>query len=56
MMEKDVSDGETAVDYRSGTPWDFGLLPEKLRRVAACMKARVKANEVPFGVTPHLSY
>jgi hypothetical protein len=55
-MEKDVSVVEEAVDYRSGTPWDFGLLPEVLRRVAACTKARVKAAEVPFGGEGRLSY
>jgi hypothetical protein len=54
MMDKEIS-MEEAVDYRSGTPWDFGLSVEKLRRVAACMKARIKAAEVPFGVSPQLS-
>jgi hypothetical protein len=44
-----------AVDYRSGTPWDFGLVPEVLRRVAACTTARVKRAEVPFGGERQLS-
>jgi hypothetical protein len=48
-VEQVAFDEPEAVDYRSGTPWDFGLLPEVLRRVAACTKARVKAAEVPFG-------
>jgi hypothetical protein len=38
-----------AVDYRSDSPWDFGLAPEILRRVTACAKARIRRAEVPFG-------
>jgi hypothetical protein len=44
-----------AVDYRSGTPWDFGLVPDVLRQVAACTKARVRRAEVPFGGSPQPS-
>jgi hypothetical protein len=44
-----------AVDYRFGSPWDFGLVPELLRRVTACAKARVKRAEVPFGGERQLS-
>ncbi len=53
MMAKQAvsagSDDAEAVDYRFGTPWDFGLVPEVLRRVGACTKARVRRAEVPFG-------
>lgn len=51
MVGSDIqlSDETGAVDYRSGAPWDFGLLPEVLRRVTACTKARVRRAEVPFG-------
>jgi hypothetical protein len=59
MMSKQVMpaavDEAEAVDYRSGTPWDFGLVPEVLRRVTACTRARVKAAEVPFGGNLQLS-
>jgi hypothetical protein len=56
MMEKDVNVAvDEAVDYRFGTPWDFGLSLGKLRRVTACMRARIRAVEVPFGVSPQLS-
>jgi hypothetical protein len=30
-----------AVDYRSCTPWDFGLAPAALRLVAACTRAQI---------------
>ncbi|MFM2388651.1 MAG: hypothetical protein RLZZ437_206 [Pseudomonadota bacterium] len=58
MMAKQVTravEDADAVDYRSGTPWDFGLMPDMLRRVAACTKARVRRAEVPFGGSPQPS-
>lgn len=40
-----AADDLEAVDYRHGNPWDFGLVPDMLRRVAACTKARIAKAE-----------
>ena len=53
--KEDTMKDPDAVDYRSGMPWDFGLMPQVLRRVAACTKARVAQAEVPFGSNLQLS-
>ncbi|MCU0801773.1 MAG: hypothetical protein MUD11_08355 [Rhodobacteraceae bacterium] len=46
------ADDLDAVDYRSGTPWDFGLLPDVLRRIAACTRAQVAAAKAPLRGRP----
>ena len=51
MVISGIPEGDDtgAVDYRSGAPWELGLLPNVLRWVAACTKARVRRAEMPFG-------
>lgn len=36
--EPQAADDTDVVDYRHGTPWDLGLLPAVLRRIAACTR------------------
>ena len=41
IIDQTAAKDTQAVDYRYGSPWDFGLLPAVLRRVSACTKAGV---------------